>query len=165
MGRNGKQHSSVELLRMRRRVRELVCSEQWLEACWASLVAAGVSATLKPSGYLDRTGVYPPGGRRGTRMVHCHACGKRWYPPHYVQVDLCLDCAAGQNVPITDEQTHVSSTSSPTAIALRQMEMYHVRLIEPRLAAEDEATLRRQIAEHQAAKSKKPVCRADNREM
>src|ERR1700722_1238224 len=131
MSRNGKSRSSAESLRARRRVLELVCSEPWLETCWASLLESGISAVRKPAGYLDRTGIYPPGGQQHTCMVHCSNCGKRWYPPHYVQRDLCLDCAAGQNAPITDEHTHVSSTSSPTAIALRQMEMYHVRLIEP----------------------------------
>jgi hypothetical protein len=146
--------SSIEQMRMRRKVREVVCSEPWMEVCWAELVQGGDGVAKRPTVFLDRHGIYPPGGRRETRMVHCSACGKRWYPPNYVQGDLCLDCAAGIGVPFTDEQTHVTSTSSPTAIALRQMEHYHVRLIESRLEAEDEATLRRQIDSYHARKQK-----------
>ena len=149
MGRNKKLSASLADRQLRERIGELVCSEPWLEVCSAELIDSD-PGRRRPAKRLDRKGIYPPGGRHLTKMVHCSACGKRWYPPNYVGQDLCLDCAAGQDVPLTDERTHVTSTSSPTAIAFRQMELYHIRLIEPQLAAEDEASLRKQIAEYSA---------------
>ena len=145
--------SLLETMRLRRRVLELVCSSAWLEVCLEVIGAAGESSGGRPGKILDRAAVYPPGGRRRTGMVHCRSCGKRWYPPNYVAMERCLDCVAGDGVPVTDERTHLSSTSSPTAIALREMEMRKVRLIEMRLPADDEATLRRQIADFRTAKN------------
>jgi hypothetical protein len=146
---------SLETMRLRRRVLELVCSSAWLEVCLEVLRQAGESSGARSGKILDRAAVYPPGGRRRTCMVHCRSCGKRWYPPNYVAMERCLDCLAGDGVAITDERTHVSSTSSPTAVALREMEMRRVRLIEMRLPAEDEATLRRQIAEYRPSEIEK----------
>ena len=64
---------------------------------------------------------------------------------------MCDDCQiAKQEVrgPLTDHATHVSSTESPTALALQAMQERGVRLIQRRLVEDDEAALKRQIARY-----------------
>jgi hypothetical protein len=119
-------------------------------------------STKRPDNALDVAGIYPPGGRRRTAMKRCIACGSRWYPPQYVRTrsGLCEDCVAARQLPDgppTDERTHVPSTQSPTAVALRQLGYYRIHLIELPLAAEDESSLRREIAAASGASCASPT--------
>ena len=145
----------LEIFRLRRKLWQLVCSADWFDRCRAEFEAGRLKERKRPDRALDRAEIYPPGGapRRGQHrslMRHCSHCGQRWIPPQYLRGSgMCEDCVAAINVPVTDEKTHVSSTQSPTAETLRLLEHYQIRLVEPRLPAEDEATLRRQIADYQ----------------
>ena len=144
--------------RVQRKIRKLVCSAPWFEVCWAEYRGGRLKDQKRADHALDRAKIYPPGGAprrkaagqpRPTLMRRCAACTGRWYPPQYIKgCGLCEECAAAVGVPVTDERTHVPSTHSPTAEALRRMEHYQTRIVESRLAAEDEASLRREIVEH-----------------
>jgi hypothetical protein len=147
--------SPLELLRLRRQVLRLVCSAPWFDRCWAVLIARRLKPIGRPDLALDYAGLYPPGGapRPGrphpTLMRRCKSCGCRWYPPQYVrQCGLCDDCAAADGAAFTDERTHRSSTHSPSAVAFRQLASGRVHLVEPPLPAEDERSLRQEIARH-----------------
>ena len=146
--------SAIDLLRIQRRLWKLVCSAHWFELCRAEFVAGRLKERRRPENALDRAGLYPPGGRpragrRGTLMRRCITCYSRWQPPYYVgSGGMCEDCSAAIGVPLTDERTHVSTTSSPSAEVFAQLQHYQVRLIETRLLEEDEASLRREIAAH-----------------
>jgi hypothetical protein len=143
----------IDIHRLQQFLRRLVCSAPWFDRCWSAFSGDDRRArpAKRPDDALDRAAIYPPGGRRRTAMRRCIACGSRWYPPQYVRArsGLCEDCVAARQLPDgppTDERTHVPSTQSPTAVAMRQLGYYRIRLVEPRLPAEDEASLRREIA-------------------
>lgn len=143
--------SKTDIDRVRREIRRLTCSAPWAERCWVEL-AANSRLPKRVDQVLDKAELYPPGGaprrgRRGTLMRRCADCGVTWYPPQYIRRGrLCDDCAAAVGQPVTDEKTHVSSTSSPTAIALRDLAYFNLRLTEPRLPAEDNRSLRAVVA-------------------
>jgi hypothetical protein len=139
----------IDLLCLREQVAAIVCSSSWLEVCWEAVCCGGDAAVRAPEAFLLRHAIYPPGGasrRRGMRR--CKSCGGRWYPPQYVggSAGICADCLVGRDVPLTDEGSHVSTTSSPTAAAMQRMDQMRVRLIEARLPSEGEGALRREIA-------------------
>ena len=138
----------LEMDRLRRQVARVVCSAPWFARCWGEVAGRRLRGGAAA---LDRGGVYPPGGRRRTRMRQCERCGVMWYPPQYVRAEgaetRCEDCAAGEGVALTDERTHVTSSSSATVMALPLLAFFRVRLVEPELPAEDERSLRREIAE------------------
>jgi hypothetical protein len=149
----------IDTHRLQQLLRRLVCSAPWFDRCWSAFNNGDdrrARPTKRPDDALDRAAIYPPGGRRRTAMKRCIACGSRWYPPQYVRTrsGLCEDCVAARQLPDgppTDERTHVPSTQSPTAVAMRQLGYYRIRLIELPLAAEDEASLRREIAASRAS--------------
>ena len=147
--------SPLVISRLQRQIHRLVCSAPWFDRCWAEVAAGRLKARKRLDAALDHALLYPPGGasrpeRHRTLMRRCGGCGARWYPPQYVRgCGICEDCAAALDAPRTDERTHLPSTESPTAEALRQLAHYQVRLVEPRLPAEDEASLRREIAAYQ----------------
>jgi hypothetical protein len=145
--------SPIEPARMRRQVGRLVCSSAWLERCLTYLTEAPVKLK-RVDHVLARSEIYPPGGagRGGTRMKRCAGCGVRWYPPQYVKgCGLCEDCVAAMEAPIASAgRSDDRALSSPTGEAMRQLERLQVRLVECRLAAEDEHSLRRMIAEYLA---------------
>lgn len=148
--------SPLALLKMQRAVRRVVCSSPWFDACWHALIAGRLRATQRVDVALDKAAIFPPGGTRSrhpTAMRRCRACGSTWYPPQYVVTSsrLCLDCLAARSAPYTDERTHVPSTSSPSAAAIQAIAHRKQRLIELPLAAEDEASLRREIAQGKSA--------------
>ena len=142
----------LDQARLRQKLRRLVCSAAWFDRCWAEFDAGRLKDRKRPDHALDRAEIYPPGGspRPGlhrTLMRRCAECGNRWVPPQYLRNGMiCEDCVAARSAPVTDEKTHVRSTESPTAETLRVLEHYQIRLVEPRLPTEDEATLKRQIA-------------------
>jgi hypothetical protein len=147
--------SVIDVFRVRQRIGALVCSQPWLDVCWDAVCCGGATAGERPEGFLDHHTVYPPGGRRRTRMRRCRRCGGRWFPPQYVagEAEVCMDCMAGDDVPETDEKNHVSTTSSPTAVALQRLEQMKIRLIEMYVPSADEASLRREIEEFQRAEA------------
>ena len=147
--------SPLDLLRLRRQVLRVVCSAPWFDRCWAQLIARRRKPQSRPDLALDHAGLYPPGGVPRPRRPHptlmrrCKSCGSRWYPPQYVrQCGLCDDCAAALDAPFTDEHTHRTTTESPSAVAFQQLGYSRVHLVEMQLAAEDERSLRREIARH-----------------
>ena len=153
--------AALETARLRRLIWRMVCSASWFDRCWALQAAGRLRDLRRPDHALDRAAVYPPGGTHRTLMRRCLFCKGRWQPPYYLnQRGVCDDCAAAIGLPVTDERTHVRSTESPSARALQQLEHLRVRLIEPPLAAEDEASLRREIAAHGArsGNTKNRVC-------
>jgi hypothetical protein len=83
--------SAVEVSRMRREVRRIVCSAPWLDACWGAMVDGRVRAKQRIATALDAARIYPPGGikkayrRHSTLMRRCSECGWIWYPPQYVR--------------------------------------------------------------------------------
>jgi hypothetical protein len=139
----------IDLLAVRQQVAAIVCSSSWLEVCWDAVCCGGDAAVRDPEWFLRRHTVYPPGGvsrRRGMRR--CTSCG-RWCPRPYLATEerVCQDCVATLGIEVeTDERTHVSTTSSPSAIAIRRMEALRVQLVAARLAPEGEAALVREIA-------------------
>jgi hypothetical protein len=148
-----------------REIRRIVCSAPWFDACRAALASGRVRATKQVAVCLDRGGLFPPGsskvasrGRPGTLMRRCANCGSRWYPPQYISSTsgVCQDCAAAADVPYSDERTHVSSTHSPSAAAIHALALRRERLVELRLEADDEASLRAEIAAH--SKRSKVAC-------
>jgi hypothetical protein len=142
----------IEPARAHRQLRRLVCSAPWFDRCWAEVAGGRLKDRKRLDHALDRAAIYPPGGspRAGqhrTLMRRCRQCGGRWHPPQYLRgCGLCEDCVAAIDAPLTDERNHVSTTASPTAEVLRQLAHHQVRLAEPRLPAEDEAALKREIA-------------------
>jgi hypothetical protein len=140
-----------EVIRIQRQIWRLVCSASWFDCCWNVLRVGKLRAGGRVGVALERVGLYPPGGthrvgKRKTLMRRCKQCEKCWYPPQYVRgCGLCEDCIAGLDAPRTHEVTHVFSTASPTTEAIRRLEVCKIHLTEPRLAAEDEGSLRREI--------------------
>jgi hypothetical protein len=133
-----------------REVADVVCSQPWEEVCHAALAGLEGPPAKRPAATVDYLGVYPPGGSERTAMRQCRVCG-RWTPPRSARRGICDDCAARAAVEYTDETTHRSTTSSPTAMALVMLERYHVRLRQLRLPAEDETSLRQLIERHNAS--------------
>jgi hypothetical protein len=157
--------SALQVARLQQQVRRLVCSAPWFDRCWSAFVAGDLRNTNRADHALDRNQLYPPGGVRGTAMRRCVSCGSRWYPPQYVRAacGLCDDCAAALQLsgPETDERTHVPSTESPSAVAFRQIGYFRVHLVQQRLAAEDESSLRREIRDfRRRAKAAGRSCRS-----
>jgi hypothetical protein len=142
----------LAISKLQRQIRRLVCSAPWFEACWSAIAVGRVKARQRLDVALDNALLYPPGGSpraatHPTLMKRCKRCGGKWYPPQYVRgCGICEDCSAAENLPLTSERNHVSSTHSITAEALQQLGHYRVRLVEPRLAAEDEQSLLKEIA-------------------
>ena len=153
--------SASQLKRYQTQIRRTVCSAAWFDECWAAVCKGRVSLKRALRQEIDRIGLYPPGGsgndssecatpsRRPTLMRRCHACDA-WYPPQYLRGDTrCEDCHAASEIPRelaqTDHRTHRTTTSSPTAMALRQLEHYGLRLIQRRLIKANPGTLTRQV--------------------
>ena len=141
----------IQIHRLQQLLRRLVCSAPWFDRCWSELADSRAKCLKRPENALDYSGTYPPGGRRRTAMRQCAQCRSRWYPPQYVRRcnGLCEDCAIALSLPPgspTDHRSHVPSTQSATAKASHDLGYYRIRLIEARLPAEDEASLRREIA-------------------
>ena len=154
--RSQKSLTALEALRARGQIGEVVCSGPWFDFCFTH-VADGAVAPARAAKDLARLELYPPGGtaRDGehrTLMRRCASCGQRWYPPQYVSPHaVCEDCQIEKQEvrgPLTDHRTHISSTESPTAIALMAMQQRGVRLVQRRLLEDDEGALKRQIARY-----------------
>jgi hypothetical protein len=155
----------IETARFRRQLWGLVCSSPWLDRCWGYLVDAP-RAGKRVDHMLSRAAIYPPGGAGPgrTRIKRCMGCGVRWYPPQYVRgCGLCEECVAAMQVPNEPPSGNGDGAlSSPTGEAMRQLERLQVRLVERRLPAEDDASLRRQIAEYLARHPQDVFMRSKN---
>ncbi len=150
--------SPLALTRLTRDLRRVVCSAPWLDVCLAAIESGRIRPNQRIAASLDKARLYPPGGcprphTHRTLMRHCHHCGHKWYPPHYLHHKngprFCEDCIAAAAVPYTDERTHTSTTASPSAAAIHELGLRRQRLIELRLPADDMASLRREIAAFQ----------------
>jgi hypothetical protein len=139
--------SMLERERLGNRVRRLVCSAPWEQVCVSAVLHQQVKHTDRPERELAKSELYPPGGPR-TLMQRCRWC-ERWNPPQTVSGGVCDPCRAerrARHQPETDHQTHETTSSSVTGV----LAMRGVELVEAKLAAEDEAVLRRQIIRYHA---------------
>lgn len=127
---------------MNRELDALVCSGPWREVCEAVLACRPEGTRAEAT--LNHEGIYPPGGSGRTLMRRCGSCC-RWSPPYSFVGERCHDCAVAEGEPLTDETSHRSSTSSPTAMVMAALERHRVRLVEPRLPAADEESLKKMI--------------------
>lgn len=119
--------------RMKQALRRTTCSEPWVEAQFKS--REGVDRDGRAVLYRYHDGhAYPPGGAN-TKMVRCPACGV-FTPPNAMEHDRCLDHA-----------DHGGWGQSPSALAIRELQMRNLRLELEELAPEDLPSLRREIEE------------------
>lgn len=124
--------SAYQEQRLKDRLRPQVCSEPWLEAQFKS--ADDVDETGQPILYrFHDPHVFPPGGPK-TAMVRCSRCGV-FVPPNALEDGVCLDHAA-----------HEGWGPSPSAVAIRGLQMFNLRMADAELPPEDTASLRAEIA-------------------
>ena len=117
--------------RLKARLRRAAPSEPWVEA------------QIKTADDVDQDGsellyryhdphVFPPGGAR-TAMRRCPLCGI-FMPPNAFEHDACLDHA-----------DHRGWGPSPSAAAIRALQMFNIRLECLELLPEDALSLRKEI--------------------
>ena len=133
--------SRVEEARLRAQLRQSAPSEPWVEAQFKTF------EDRDPEGraivcYWHDPQVFPPGGQR-TAMVRCPKCGVLT-PPVAMEGGACLDHA-----------DHDSWGPSPSAVTIRQLQFYNLRMEESVLPPEDEASLRKEIHAHRRRAAKR----------
>jgi len=126
--------SHYQEARLKERLRERTCSEPWVEAQIAKASDRDANGQRIHYHYHDAK-AYPPGGKQ-TLMVRCRICGI-FTPPHAMEQGQCLD-HAGQD----------GWGPSPSAVSIRKLERINAEPDYCRLAPEDIASLRREIAEY-----------------
>lgn len=139
----------AELL-LKQVLRQTAPSEPWVEAQIKSSVDVTSDGVPIVYRYHD-TRAFPPGGP-ATRMVRCPKCGV-FTPPNTMEHGACLDHAR-----------HQGWTPSPSAVAIRRLQMLNLRIESTELPPEDIASLRREIDEFNNRKNvrknrKSNVCR------
>ena len=123
--------SAYQEQRLKDELRPSVCSEPWLEAQFKS--ADDTDETGQPILYrYHDPHVYPPGGAKSA-MVRCPLCGV-FVPPNTLEHGACLDHAR-----------HEGWGPSPSAVAIRGLQMFNLRMEDPELPPEDVEALRAEI--------------------
>lgn len=131
--------SAYQEQRLKDQLRPSVCSEPWLEAQFKS--ANDTDETGLPILYRYRDPhVFPPGGSN-TGMLRCPLCGVL-VPPNTFEHDACLDHAR-----------HDGWGASPSAVAIRGLQMFNLRMEDLELAPEDTASLRKEIEQYEQQRS------------
>jgi len=123
--------SRVEEARLREQLRGQCPSEPWVEAQFKQIRDVDADGRAVVCRYHDPH-VFPPGGD-ATAMVRCPRCGVLT-PPNAFEHGACLDHAR-----------HDGWGSSPSAVTIRQLQFYNLRMEESPLEPEDEASLRKEI--------------------
>ena len=117
--------------RLKRQLRDAAPSEPWVEA--QIKTAGDVDGEGQPIVYrYHDPHVFPPGGEQ-TGMVRCPQCGV-FTPPNAFETGACLDHA-----------DHRNWGPSPSAVAIRALQFFNLRLEEAELPPEDDSSLRREI--------------------
>ena len=127
--------SAYQEQRFKDELRPTVCSEPWLEAQFKSADDTDEAGQAILYRYHDPR-VFPPGGAK-TAMVRCPLCGV-FVPPNTLEHDACLDHAR-----------HEGWGPSPSAVAIRGLQMFNLRLEGPELPPEDVPSLRKEIEQYQ----------------
>jgi len=118
--------------RLKEKLRTSTPSEPWVEAQIVSVI------DIDPLGQrihyrLHDTQLFPPGGE-ATAMVRCNQCNI-FNPPHAMEQGSCLDHAEDGGW-----------GPSPSAEAIRAMQLYYLKEERTELPPEDSAALKREIA-------------------
>jgi hypothetical protein len=74
-----------EEMRLRRRLRRVACSGSWVDAQIVTLTDTTADGRSLVSAHFFDPAVYPPGGRKHTRMKWCRHCG-RYTPPNCINL-------------------------------------------------------------------------------
>jgi hypothetical protein len=123
--------SAYQEQRLKDELRPEVCSEPWLEAqfkCADDTDETGQAILYR---YHDPH-VFPPGGAK-TTMLRCPLCGV-FVPPNTLEHGACLDHAR-----------HEGWGPSPSAAAIRGLQLFNLRMEDPELPPEDVEALRAEI--------------------
>ena len=80
--RTGRGLSPWQLMRLRFRLRLWACSETWIDDSIITTTDIDADGDLLTYSYYDSR-VFPPGGRRLTKMRWCRSCG-RYTPPQAI---------------------------------------------------------------------------------
>lgn len=123
--------SAYQEQRLKEQLRPSLCSEPWLEAQFKSADDVDEAGTPILYRYHDPH-VFPPGGAK-TAMVRCPLCGIL-VPPNTIEHDACLDHAP-----------HDGWGPSPSAVAIRALQWFNLRMEDPELPPEDVESLRAEI--------------------
>lgn len=126
--------------RLKAALRPRMPSEPWVEAQFVSACDVAEDGTPILYRYHDPH-VFPPGGAE-TAMRRCRECGVLM-PPHILSQGRCIDHA-----------DHTGWGPSPSAIAIRALQRFNLRLEVEELPAEDVVSLRQEIAEARHAMRK-----------
>lgn len=160
----GEYEAERTVRRLHNAIGAVVCSETWHADCYAAVVNGHVEHKAQQARELNRVGLYPPGGD-DSLMLRCDDCGQR-HPPQSVSREfdgatgqllqqVCGPCNEGRRLKpsrhVGDLETaYPPENNSATRDALDEM---HRRgaVIETqiKLAAEDEASLRRMIERYE----------------
>ena len=123
--------SAYQEQRLKDQLRPSICSEPWLEAQFKSADDTDETGTPILYRYHDPH-VFPPGGAKSA-MVRCPECGVL-VPPNTLEQGACLDHAR-----------HDGWGPSPSAVAIRALQMFNLRMEDPELPPEDVEALRAEI--------------------
>jgi hypothetical protein len=123
--------SAAQEARLKSRLRREAPSEPWVEAQFRTVQQPCDNGKIVVRRFHD-TSVFPPGGAR-TRMVRCAQC-KVFNPPGAIEEGLCLDHAE-----------HAGWGPSPSAVAIRGLQYFNLRMAESELPAESGPALRKEI--------------------
>ena len=117
--------------RLRQQLRQTACSEPWVEAQFVTADDVDQNGSAIVYRYHDPH-VFPPGGAK-TGMRRCPACSVIT-PSIAFEHGNCLDHA-----------DHRGWGPSPSAVAIRALQMFNLRFEFPDLPPEDSVSLRKEI--------------------
>lgn len=123
--------SAAEESKLKARLRKRSPSEPWVEAQFRTVATTDPRGKAVPRRIHDPQ-VFPPGGSR-TAMVCCTGC-EIFNPPNAFERGVCLD-----------HSEHVGWGPSPSAVAIRALQYFNLRVSESELPGESKSSLRREI--------------------
>ncbi|MDB5357954.1 MAG: hypothetical protein JWN24_4407 [Phycisphaerales bacterium] len=136
--------------RLREKLRLEAPSEPWVDAQFHEVCDSDERGRVTVRRRHDPA-VFPPGGA-GTAMVRCPACGVLT-PPVALEGGLCLDHAE-----------HDSWGESPSAQAIRGLQLRNLRMDEAPLEPESQEALQKEVHQYQQ-RVRKPtaenICRGE----
>jgi len=123
--------SAAQEARLKAKLRRQSPSEPWVEAQFRTVQEESTSGKIVVRRIHD-TSVFPPGGAR-TKMVRCADC-RVFNPPGAIEHGKCLD-----------HSEHEGWGPSPSAVAIRGLQYFNLRMAESELPPESAPALRREI--------------------